>query len=57
MLLGHDLNAAVQNAIKFFKEEGILESYSHCEVKILYLKEPFDETSLLRLVHDIAQFC
>ena len=57
MLLGHDVDAAVQNAIKLFKEEGILESYSHSEVKILYLKDPFDETSLLRLVHDIAQFC
>lgn len=57
MLLGHDLDAAVQNAIKLFKEEGILESYSHSEVKILYLKDPFDETNLLRLVHDIAQFC
>nr|CAH0102832.1 unnamed protein product [Daphnia galeata] len=54
---GHDLDAAVQNAIKLFKEEGILESYSHSEVKILYLKDPFDETNLLRLVHDIAQFC
>jgi hypothetical protein len=57
MLLGHDFDAAAQNAMKLFKEEGIIESYSHSDVKILYLKDPFDETRILRLIHEIAQFC
>ncbi|EFX89967.1 hypothetical protein DAPPUDRAFT_299839 [Daphnia pulex] len=54
---GHDFDAAAQNAMKLFKEEGIIESYSHSNVKILYLKDPFDETRILGLIHEIAQFC
>lgn len=47
----------VRNALKLFIDEGIIESYIYSDIKILYLKDPFDEENILRLIHEIAQFC
>lgn len=47
----------VRNSLKMFIDEGVLESYTHSDIKILYLKDPFAEENILGLVHEIAQFC
>ncbi|KAK4022407.1 hypothetical protein OUZ56_007876 [Daphnia magna] len=52
-----DAEAAVRNALKVFENEGIIEFYSHSNIKILYLKDPFNDDNLWRFIHSIAEHC
>ncbi|XP_057380979.1 uncharacterized protein LOC130703565 [Daphnia carinata] len=52
-----DAEAAVRNALKVFENEGIIECYSHSNIKILYLKDPVNDDHLWRFIHSIAEHC
>lgn len=56
-LLVSELNATIKNALKLFMEHGILESYTHSSVTVLYLKDFCNHDNLLKLVYDFAQLC
>lgn len=56
-ILVGDAEAAVRNALKVFENEGIIEFYSHSHIKILYLKDPFNDDNLWRFINSIAEHC
>lgn len=56
-ILVGDAEAAVRNALKVFENEGIIEFYSHSNIKILYLKDPFNDDNLWRFINSIAEHC
>ena len=51
-----ELNCTLQNALKLFQEDGIIECYQHSGVKVIYVKDPFNEGPILQLIQDVAQF-
>ena len=50
------LKATLENILKLFEGEGIIECYHHTGVRVIYAKEPFNENPIFQLNQDIAQF-
>lgn len=47
----------IRNAVKLFESEGIVESYTHDSIRLLYLSKEFDsEDKLLPFINEIDSF-
>lgn len=47
----------IRNAIKLFESEGIVESYTHDSIRLLYLAKEFDsEDKLMPFINEIDSY-
>ncbi|KAK8391107.1 hypothetical protein O3P69_017038 [Scylla paramamosain] len=47
----------IRNAVKFFESEGVVESYTHDSIRLLYLSKEFEsEDKLLPFINEIDSF-